>query len=464
MIKLKKIRFFLISLLCLFVFLLIAETILQLFSFFYKRSDSRLVSTDSSEKIILCLGESTTAFGLNDSYPSILQNLIDRKIGAHKYRVINQGVPGTSLAEVSWRLPQLIKRYHPNIIISMLGINDVLHFRQHGNRHSSIKILQVIYWLTDYIEDHISLLKFSDTDEQMISMGLDLEVPAPDRHAFSLYQQRQYAEASHELVEIIKTTAPSRVTFWLAAQSYLNAGDISKSLIYFRKFLNIGDRAANAVLIAWSLQYSTNISNQDILDFSTEILKPVSLASTAELQVKADYLLGRIYRQKKDYFTSSKYFSEADHLSPCESLVYYGMKSTLAESGTPDLVQNWNNHCSSLNKTFNYAASAAKFALTSEAIDSYKKISEIIAQNHIAHIVMQYPLLDTQKIQAYLAAYPDIVYISNEDNFRTQLSQHTYTELFTDRFAGLFGHATRLGNSVLAQNIFSTLEQKHLLY
>ncbi len=71
---------------------------------------------------ILAFGDSLTygtGTSKNKAYPAVLQTLIN-------YRVINAGVPGEISKDGLARLPRLIKRYHPDIIIICHGGNDIL--------------------------------------------------------------------------------------------------------------------------------------------------------------------------------------------------------------------------------------------------------------------------------------------------------------------------------------------------
>ena len=42
---------------------------------------------------IMCIGESTTALGGRDSYPSQLEEMLNQKSSERKFKVINKGVP-----------------------------------------------------------------------------------------------------------------------------------------------------------------------------------------------------------------------------------------------------------------------------------------------------------------------------------------------------------------------------------
>tara|TARA_B100001029_G_scaffold179077_1_gene187356 strand:- start:3068 stop:3739 length:672 start_codon:yes stop_codon:yes gene_type:complete len=79
------------------------------------------------ENTIVILGDSLSAgYGvkINQSWPSLLQTSIDKdNLG---FSVINAGVSGDTTSGGLYRLPLLIKKYQPKLIILELGGNDGL--------------------------------------------------------------------------------------------------------------------------------------------------------------------------------------------------------------------------------------------------------------------------------------------------------------------------------------------------
>lgn len=85
-------------------------------------SDKAKLLPLDADATILAFGDSLT-YGTGTSrdkaYPAVLEKLIGRK-------VINAGIPGEISKKGLARLPDLIEKYHPDLIILCHGANDIL--------------------------------------------------------------------------------------------------------------------------------------------------------------------------------------------------------------------------------------------------------------------------------------------------------------------------------------------------
>ena len=92
----------------------------------------------SDDAVILAFGDSLTyGTGANkeESYPSVLENTINRK-------VINAGVPGELSVQGLKRLPKFLEKYQPDLLILCHGGNDIL--QKHDLAKAETNIRQMI--------------------------------------------------------------------------------------------------------------------------------------------------------------------------------------------------------------------------------------------------------------------------------------------------------------------------------
>ena len=64
---------------------------------------------------ILCIGESTTAWGGDASYPSLLEKTLNLRFGENTFQVINGGITGTTTRVLIEHTPKLIQEHTPDV-------------------------------------------------------------------------------------------------------------------------------------------------------------------------------------------------------------------------------------------------------------------------------------------------------------------------------------------------------------
>ncbi|TMA73279.1 MAG: hypothetical protein E6J77_24645, partial [Deltaproteobacteria bacterium] len=73
---------------------------------------------------VLCIGESTTALGGEDSYPSQLERSLNARGKGVSFSVINRGIPAVTTDVIVGHLEESLARYRPDVVVAMMGIND----------------------------------------------------------------------------------------------------------------------------------------------------------------------------------------------------------------------------------------------------------------------------------------------------------------------------------------------------
>ena len=106
-----------------FVCFILLELGLRLggFIFFTIQANKNKVSLQQRDVYrIICLGESTTA----GQYPSYLNEILNQRSSKIKFSLIDKGVTGTHTTAIINQLESYINEYHPDMVVTMMGIND----------------------------------------------------------------------------------------------------------------------------------------------------------------------------------------------------------------------------------------------------------------------------------------------------------------------------------------------------
>ena len=110
-------------------------------TFLWMQERKNQAGTSSQEAFtVLCLGESTTALGGDHSYPRQLEEILNERDSSREYRVINKGVPSITSEYIYEQLPNQLKTYQPDVVVTMMGINDHIT-KKELNRSVSERLL-----------------------------------------------------------------------------------------------------------------------------------------------------------------------------------------------------------------------------------------------------------------------------------------------------------------------------------
>ncbi|MBF0595053.1 MAG: SGNH/GDSL hydrolase family protein [Candidatus Omnitrophica bacterium] len=83
------------------------------------------VRTVKNECVILVMGDSLTSGGGINSYPRILERILNEKGTGVHFVVINRGAPGRSTLNLVSDVGPFIEKYNPDIVVTLMGMVDV---------------------------------------------------------------------------------------------------------------------------------------------------------------------------------------------------------------------------------------------------------------------------------------------------------------------------------------------------
>ena len=95
-------------------------------------------------------------------------------------------------------------------------------------------------------------------------------------------------------------------------------------------------------------------------------------------------------------------------------------------------------------------------------ISNFNNIHSFLIEKNITLIIMQYPLRNITPLKQVFNNN-QIIFIDNQELFESKLNNTNYNEYFVDSFAGDFGHCTKKGNYLIAENVFNVFMEEKLI-
>lgn len=225
----KKIPLLLISFISLIVSL---ELALRFYGFLHRlpqaRENSRKIDA-SGKKIykILLLGESTTAYPTS-KWSSKLETILNNSGVGYRFKVINEGVPGTNTTFIAVRLEENLAKYRPDMVVTMMGINDSISFLKYweknwlGRQIGGLRVVKLINWVSFSLKNG-SLSSFTGKNSRFGQSNNLVD------QTKVLFAQEKFQEAI-ALAEYALKIAPSNRRAMLAlGEMYLIEGNLEKS-------------------------------------------------------------------------------------------------------------------------------------------------------------------------------------------------------------------------------------------
>lgn len=442
----------------LFLSVIILEALLRLAGGVYLswqdyQNSRALQEKDSGEYRILCIGESTTAFGGRDSFPAQLEKILNHKLEGRHFSVINKGLPGMDTTVIISELKRNITRYRPLMIIAMMGINDVypqdkgLFFRI----KSGIKTFRV-YKLARMFWERLR------SKEVLRDMYLE-------RGEYHLERQHYYE--AQELFEKVVELFPNLASGYLGlAKCYVEQG----------RYLQMQEMLDMAQGLSGANPYdyiSSGWVYYDAKDFSKAESRFKKAIESAPLDYGLYVEIGQFYQAHRIFDKAEDNFKKAvglmkgnDDSGPYSALGWHYLERGMFEQAEElfsralaigpkedsymdfGVLRQAQGRYEQAEEFFKKGSLA-----TNVTRRNYNVLKDIAAVKDIKLVCVQYPMRDIEDLKQMFDSARGIVFVDNERIFKEALVKGDFEDYFTDRFAGDFGHCTPKGNNLLANNI-----------
>jgi tetratricopeptide (TPR) repeat protein len=449
---------------------------------------------------IMCLGESTTLLGGKDSYPAQLQKILNQRNIGIKFKVINKGGNQSDTRFILSHLEENLNRYNPDMVITMMGCNDK-NMKYYENipdkdtllfkKFRTYRFFRVIWNefmnkfkktgfykpnaqekdVTGYFQADVAIVKnyiapsefrkYLDLGDSYIQEKKFKEAEDAFKKAAEFnptasnvyirlgetYLRQENYNKAKELIDKAIELSPNNWCAYVALGRYYSSLGIrspEKAEEAFKKAIELKPRDEQAY---FSL---ADLYGLERLEEAKEILK-----KTIEINPKnfsSYYKLGCTYMLLGEYDQGKVFFEKAIAMDSENDIPYRSLAVLYESIGDYDSAQEY----------FTKADTLRKKDFGSLTLNNYRKTKEILDRKRIKLVCLQYPMRHIQALKSIFDPQEQkgIIFVDNERIFKDALRGINPKKYFSDLFAGDFGHCTRLGNRLIAENVANVILKK----
>lgn len=357
--------------------------------------------------------------GLSQSYPAILEKKLKHHFPHKKIRVINAGETGASTDSLLADLPYLLNLHRPNMVISMMGINDhwalpktplsgahllLSHFKSYTlikNLIVSLKNDRLISQRFKHHQKIHQLLRLKKLDPYHTEVTRNL--------AHLYFQAKNYEQARQEYELLFSLVATVKIG---AKQNY------------FLSLLQLGQdqkasRFVENLIASAQKKDLLNLLHMIVYDGGTQMSKWWNIIAP---KLPPTFIKTKEFALAKQKFLDRKQQTLSDFMPNSKTINIYDNPRTVA---------------------------------------NYLMLTKVLNKKKIVHVAMQYPNLPLMQLKNFLPNSPYLHLVDNFKTFHEGITKQGYSHYFEDHFAGNTGHLSQAGIQLLTDNI---LNQLHPLF
>jgi len=394
---------------------------------------------------IMCLGESTTALGGRDSYPSQLEEILNQRGKSTRFSVINNGIPGSGTKDLMLQLQDNIKKYRPHMVITMMGINDGFAKHMPGQPVSnSLLSYSRAYKLLQYIYLHLTRRVLPAKTDPIASINPPQPPPQqryPERSAnvsqgFEYKERGEFSRARDSFTRAIELNPLDEEAYVGLGYANLELRDFPAMEGSFRKVLEIDPKNYEVTVVFGQLLGALG----QPAEAESLLKKAVEIDPFNE---SAYFELGCLYQKQKDFTLAEENFIKSIKINPENSKAYGALAVVYQGSGKKELAEEYSRKIKKVCSDYYNPVTTS----------NYRELKKILDQNRIKLVCVQYPMRSVEPLKRIFLGEAGVIFVDNETIFKNKVNEDGYMEYFTDMFGGDFGHCTRKGNRLLATNI-----------
>ena len=417
-----------------FLSLVCLELVLQTTSFIiaevvkYKNHKILQTKLNNNDTItILCAGESTTY----EQWPVQLEQYL--KDNSNKnFNIVTSALPSIDIENLLERTFRMVGEFKPDIVISMMGVNNS-SFEKEKNQIYNKHILKTID-LFYLIKKHFQ------TKEIFFFYGQ----PYNDLYLLELVNKyKNNTEAPVEFFKILNEQPNNMNALVELIYLYHERHDIENIKkhidIFIEKYPEIID---NKVFVTALSNYKTNSRN----DFNKILLHLIkNKDKTTKKDINEIFKNSISYRYKYIELEELEYIYDLLLNNKIDATIVIDIYNYLSEN---NIEVKYPEYDITFSKEPNFDTEQIK--------NAYIELAKFLQKRNIVYICMGYPTLNINIFENMFNGTnlkENIIFVSNEQNFNNYLKDNEFSSVFTDQFAGTFGHCNDLGNTMIAENV-----------
>jgi tetratricopeptide (TPR) repeat protein len=424
---------------------------------------------------IICLGESTTQC----QYPSYLEEILNQRNIGIRFSVIDKGLGGTDTVMILSQLGANLDKYRPDIVVTMMGINDswwsMLYEPVSNSRillslksfriyklyrllllHASAKLKEAGFSVSgsnrqvrDSMYQNTAKDKPKETNEEhnyfhnehALKKALELN-PNDDSACVNLgqvfFDSARFAEAEQAFKKAVELNPKNGSAYTPLGRLYRMQKKFTESEQALKKALELNQTDFVYRELGWFYNGLKRYSEAE-----QAFRKALELNQTDSVYAE----LGWFYIGLKRYPDAEQAFKKAVEFNPRNDFIYAGLATLYREMGREELSMAYSEKADALRGEY----------YNPITVNNYLKLKQILDQRKIKLVCVQYPVRSVTALKEIFAEEKSVVFVDNEQAFKKAMKKEGIDEYFKDMFGGDFGHATPKGNRLLAQNIANSI-------
>jgi tetratricopeptide (TPR) repeat protein len=465
----------------LFLALAVLETALQLGGFILLSLQEHMNLISMRQKgtcRIMCFGESTT----RRQYPFYLEAILNQRDTGIKFSVIDKGIGGTNTEFIVSQLEANLDKYQPDLVVTMMGINDLgLHMP----------------YQAVFATQNTQFLKSLRTYKLTKLLWLHMITKAKE---MGFYKPRENIRLSQNLKDNLQKTG--------LKTAYSQEGNFTQQEVNSKKaiVLNPNNDGAYAGLGMLYINQGKHLEAEEALkkaitlnpgsDLAYAVLgglyidqgRPVEAEAAFKKAIALNprndraYLgLGLFYIDQGRPVEAEEAFKKAIALNPGSDQAYTGLGEFYIGQGKPVEAEEVLKKAIALHPLTRRASeilavlhgSIGNYIPRKECeegikrrrgifynpitMNNYRRFKQILSRRKVKWVCVQYPMRSIEPLKKMLEVEEGICFVDNEKIFKSAVQREGYREYFIDIFAGDFGHCTKKGNMLLAENITNVI-------